>query len=90
MYCKGVIIMSELQELWYGNIKPNEDKLITEEEKKLVHLITRHYETLLSSLNDDEREILKKYSECFSEYASLIESQAFEIGFKLAVKLLTE
>ncbi len=82
--------MSVLQELWYGNIKPNEDKLITEEEKKLVHLITRHYETLSSSLNDDEWEILKKYAECFTEYALLIESQAFEIGFKLAVKFLIE
>lgn len=82
--------MSAFQELWYGNIKPNEDKFITEDEKNLVQLITRHYETLSSSLNDDEREILKKYSECFSEYASLIESQAFEIGFNLAVKFLTE
>lgn len=54
--------MSILQELWYGNIKPNEDKFITEDEKNLVQLITRHYETLSSSLNDDEREILKKYS----------------------------
>lgn len=90
MYCKGVVIMSALQELWYGNIKPNEDKFITEDEKNLVQLITRHYETLSSSLSDDERQILKKYYECFSEYASLIESQAFEIGFKLAVKLLTE
>lgn len=51
--------MSVLQELWYGNIKPNEDKFITEDEKNLVQLITRHYETLSSSLNDDEREILK-------------------------------
>ena len=82
--------MSILQDLWYGIIKPNEDKFITESEKNLVQLITRHYETLSSSLNDDEREILKKYAEFFTEYTSLIESQAFEIGFKLAVKFLTE
>ena len=89
VYCKGVDIMSILQDLWYGIIKPNEDKFITEGEKNLVQLITRHYETLSSSLNDDEREILKKYAEFFTEYTSLIESQAFEIGFKLAVKFLT-
>ncbi len=46
--------MSTLQELWYGNIRPNEDKVITDEEKELI------------------------------------EAQAFEIGFKLAVKLLTD
>ena len=59
VYCKGVDFMSILQDLWYGIIKPNEDKFITESEKNLVQLITRHYETLSSSLNDDEREILK-------------------------------
>lgn len=82
--------MSIIQDLWYGNIKPNEDKVITEEEKKLVQLMARHYEALSSFLKDDELETLKKYAECFTEYAMLIESQAFEIGFKLAVKLLTE
>lgn len=82
--------MSIIQDLWYGNIKPNEDKVITEEEKKLVQLMARHYETLSSSLKDDKLETLKKYAECFTEYSILIESQAFEIGFGLAVKLLTE
>lgn len=76
--------------MWYGNIKPNEDKVITEEEKKLVQLMARHYETLSSSLKDDKLETFKKYAECFTEYAMLIESQAFEVGFNLAVKLLTE
>lgn len=27
--------MSILQELWYGNIRPNEDKDITDEEKRI-------------------------------------------------------
>lgn len=51
--------MSVIQDLWYGNIKPNEDKVITEEEKKLVQLMARHYETLSSSLKDDKLETLK-------------------------------
>ncbi len=82
--------MSVIQDLWYGNINPNEDKVITEEEKKLVQLMARHYESLSSSLKEDELETFKKYAECFMEYATLVESQAFEIGFRLAVKLLTE
>lgn len=81
--------MSAIQDLWYGNIKPNEDKVITEEEKKLVQLIAQHYQILSSSLKEDELESFKKFAECFTEYASIIESQAFEIGFKMAVKLLT-
>lgn len=31
--------MNILQELWYGNIRLNEDKVITDEEKELVSLI---------------------------------------------------
>lgn len=38
----------------YGNIRPNEDKVITDEEKKLVSLIAKHHETLSSSLKNDD------------------------------------
>ena len=77
--------MTTLQELWYGNITPNEDKVITNEEKELVELIDRHHETLSSSLKDNDLVVFEKYVDCFTKYASLIECQAFEIGFKLAV-----
>lgn len=81
--------MSILQELWYGNIRPNEDKVITDEEKRLIELIARHHETLASSLKNDDLDVFEKYVDCFTEYASLIETQAFEIGFKLAMELTT-
>lgn len=80
--------MSTLQDLWYGNIRPNEDKVITDEEKKLIELIARHHETLSSSLRNNDLIVFEKYVDCFTEYASLIECQAFEMGFKLAVKML--
>ena len=82
--------MTTLQELWYGNIRPNEDKFITEEEKRLVSLIAKHHEMLSSSLKNDDFIVFEKYVDCFTEYASLIECQAFEIGFKLALKLMKE
>ena len=82
--------MNTLQELWYGNIRPNEDKVITDEEKELVSLIAKHHETLSSSLKNDDLDVFEKYVDCFTEFASLIETQAFEMGFKLAVKILTE
>lgn len=80
--------MTTLQDLWYGNIRPNEDKVITDEEKELVSLIAKHHETLSSSLKNEDLNVFEKYVDCFTEYASLIEAQAFEIGFKLAVKML--
>ncbi|MDD6664769.1 MAG: hypothetical protein PUE48_00250 [Eubacterium coprostanoligenes] len=82
--------MTTLQDLWYGNIRPNEDKVITDEEKELVELIAKHHETLSSCLRNDDLKVFEKYVDCFTEYASLIEAQAFEIGFKLALKLMKD
>lgn len=64
--------MNILQELWYGNIRPNEDKDITDEEKRLIELIARHHETLSSSLKNDDLVVFEKYVDYFTEYASLI------------------
>lgn len=82
--------MSILQELWYGNINPSEDKEVSDDEKELVELMARHQEYLTSKLKDKELNVLKKYVECCEEYTSLVECQAFEIGFKLAVRLMNE
>ena len=54
--------MSILQELWNGNIRPNEDKIITDEEKELFSLIARHHETLSSSLKNDDLKVFEKYA----------------------------
>lgn len=53
--------MSILQELWYGNIRPNEDKVITDEEKELVSLIAKHHETLSSSQKNNDLDVFEKY-----------------------------
>ncbi len=82
--------MSMLEELWYGNINPREDKEISDEEKKLVELMARHQEYMQSILKDKDLDAFKKYIECVDECTSMVECQAFEIGFKLAVRLLNE
>ena len=82
--------MSILEELWYGNINPSEDRDVSDEEKKLVELMERHQAYLTSNLKENELEAFKKFIECSDEYTSLVECRAFEIGFKLAVRLLTE
>lgn len=82
--------MTMLQELWYGNINPSDDRDISDEEKKLVELMARHQEYLTSKLKDKELDSFKKYIECTDEYTSLVECRAFEIGFKLAIKVLTQ
>ena len=82
--------MSTLQELWFGNVNPSADKIITNEEQRLVELMAIHQEKLMSNLSNDDLDSFKKFIECSDEYSMLIEAQAFEIGFNLAVKILTE
>lgn len=82
--------MSILEELWYGNINPSEDRDISDEEKKLVELMARHQEYLTSKLKDKELDTYQKYIECVDEYTSLVECWAFEIGFRLAIQLFTD
>ena len=82
--------MSVLQDLWYGNLRPSENRIITPEEKNLIDSMASQQESLFVSLKDNDLKIFKEYIEYNEKYASLVERQAFEIGFKLAVKLLTE
>ena len=82
--------MSALHDLWYGNLRPSENREISKEEKNLIESMASQQEKLFASLKDNDLEIFKEYIEYNEKYASLVERQAFEIGFKLAVKLLTE
>lgn len=54
--------MSILEALWYGNINPIEDRDISDEEKKLVELMARHQEYLISILKDKELDVSKNMS----------------------------
>lgn len=82
--------MSALHDLWYGNLRPIENREISKEEKILIESMASQQEKLFASLKDNDLKIFKEYIENNEKYASLVERQAFEIGFKLAVKLLTE
>lgn len=82
--------MSALQDLWYGNLCPSENREISKEEKNLIESMAMQQVNLFASLKDNDLKIFKEYIEYNEKYTSLVERQAFEIGFKLAVKLLTE
>lgn len=82
--------MSVLQDLWYGNLRPCENREISKEEKNLIESMALHQEKLFASLMDNDLSTFKEYISYSEKYSSLAESKAFEAGFKLAVKLLTE
>ena len=82
--------MSILQQLWYGEINPSENKAITSEETALLTKMNELQNFINASSNDKIAAEFKEYVKCSDEYASLMEAQAFEIGFKIAMLILTE
>ena len=88
-------MISMIQELWHGNIIPQENGRINSKEmKELLGYMSRHHEDLEKSLTDEQKEIFEKFHDCWSEYMSLGEAAIFEYAFKLdmqiAIEALTE
>ena len=86
---KGII-----DELWHGNIVPQSDSRNNSQEmKQLMEYMARHHEDLLKGMTDEQKEILEKFDDCWSEYASYAEeaifSYAFRLGMRIAIETLT-
>lgn len=83
--------MKILDELYYGNISGSERPAAYREEiQKIDLLVRRHYETLLSLLNDDQKAQFKKLEDCAMEQNAVDERYTFLCGFRLGVRLMAE
>ena len=55
--------------------------------------IADHHDNLLSTLNDQQKEILEKFDDCYSELTDINEreifSYAFKLGMRIAIEVLT-
>jgi len=85
---------SVLEELFYGNICPNTDcRSHDKETKQLMGYIADHHDNLLSTLNDQQKEILEKFDDCYNELTDINEreifSYAFKLGMRIAIEVLT-
>ena len=82
---------SIINELWHGNIVPQEDSRNNSKEmKELLGYMARHHDDLLKTLNDEQKEIFEKFDDCWSEYISLAEAAIFEYAFRLGARLTME
>ena len=80
-----------IEELWHGNIIPQEDSRTNSQEmKELLSYMARHHEDLEKSFTDEQKEIFEKFHDCWSEYVSLSEKAIFVYAFKLGAKLMLE
>ena len=84
-------MMSIIQELWHGNIIPQEDSRTNSTEmKELLGYMSRHHEDLEKSFTEEQKDIFEKFHDCWSEYASLAEEAIFAYAFKLGGRLMLE
>lgn len=82
---------SVINELWHGNIVPQEDSRNNSPEmKELMEYMARHHDDLLKSMTDNQKETFEKFDDCWSEYMSLAEAAIFEYAFKLGARLTLE
>ena len=85
---------SILEELFYGNICPNSDcRSHNKETKQLMGYIADHHDNLLSTLNDQQKELLEKFDDCYNELTDINEREiflyAFKLGMRIAIEVLT-
>ena len=83
--------MNIIEELWCGNISPCErDFKKGSKYSELLGYIVRHEEDLKKRLNDEEIEILEKFTECTNEMYGIAEWEAFGRGFTLGARIIIE
>ncbi len=83
--------MNIIEELWYGNISPCERNFKKGSKySELLGYIVRHEEDLKKRLNDEEIEILEKFTECTNEMYVIAEREAFVRGFTLGARIIIE
>ena len=80
-----------INELWHGNIIPQEDSRNNSKEmKELLGYMARHHEDLAKTFTDEQKKIFEKFHDCWSEYMSLSEAAIFEYAFKLGMQMAIE
>lgn len=82
---------SIVEELWHGNILPQQEGDKHGEEIKELHaLADRNRDVLKAHLNAEGLDRLERYDENLSEFLSLREEDVFVNAFCLGMRLATE
>lgn len=82
---------SIIQELWHGDVLPQEDSHNhSKEEKELMGYMARHHDDLLKTMTDEQKAIFEKFTDCWGEYEGLVEEAIFTYAFKLGMRMAIE
>ncbi len=83
--------MHILEELWYGNIYPNERSICKDGEyAQALRKVEGKKECLLPNLAPELRKAIEKLMDVQMEAAAIAERDAFVMGFRLATQILVD
>ena len=82
---------SMLEELWYGNVCPNNGCQEPKKEiKELMGYIADHHDTLYGTLTDKQKDMLEKFDDCYAELTDITEREIFVYAFRLGARIAIE
>ncbi|WP_178023819.1 DUF6809 family protein [uncultured Paenibacillus sp.] len=82
---------SLLEQLYFGEIRPEEKIIPKNPEYKLLNVeISNFKEKLITSLTEDEVELLEKIYDLLGKSSSIYSTEVFIYGFKMGVQIVTE
>ncbi len=82
---------SVLEEIWYGNISPNDgSREPSKEEKRIMRQIADNHDKLYSSLSDEQKKLLERFSDFHWELAAITERELFFYAFRLGAQIAIE
>ena len=80
-----------LEDLYYGNITPNEQDMAAGSElKRAVDRVARYESQLTEQLDETEQTILTKLISSQHEIDSITARENFILGFRLGVRMMAE
>lgn len=88
---KGGATMNILEDLYYGNIVPNEKcAKLNSEVKELLKLLNRNEVKLTVTFSEKQKITFEKYKDCNREISEICEKDAFLNGFRLGARIIIE
>lgn len=79
---------SILEELFYGNICPSTDCRSKDKSvKEQMGYIADHHDNLSATLNDQQKELLEKFDDCYTELTDTNEHEIFVYAFRLGMRI---
>ena len=83
--------MNIIEDLYYGNISPCErDMKRGSRMDKLVKLICKNEESLMSTFTEQQKETFERFKDCQSEICDLTARRAFTDEFIPATRIMVE